>query len=171
MNTLTKRQILTLIVFIALLFALPVALFMTRKRQDIRPRATQGKANLLLKTDNKEISIGDESHVTVFTQLTDPEVRVSGVDFTLLYDKARLEVSEIEPSDVFTDVEVNSAGGNFDATYNFLRVAETVNKPYTELPKGSFSLASVTFRAIGEGDGNIKFPDDNKYLEIVGATP
>lgn len=163
------KKLLPLVLIVLLLLALPVAVFLTRKQQDIRPRASQAKANLLLNADFPQIEVDGNTNVLVSADLTDPKIRVSGVDFTLLYDKQKLDVDDVFASNVFTDVQVKYWGGSFDQTYNFLRVAETVNKPYDQLPKGTFPLARITFIGKAEGDASVKFPDDNKYIEIVSA--
>ncbi len=177
--TLTRKQILSLILLLALLFALPFAIFLTKIRQDIRPRALAGKANLLLSADTVNATAGANLQVLVSLQVTDARVRVSAADFILLYDKNKLEVTNLVPAvqssglpaSFFTDVPVLTYGGNFDKDFNFLRVSEVARMPEASLPGGTMTLAKVTFRPIKEGAAVIKFPDDNKYLEVVGTGP
>lgn len=172
--TISKKQIIVLISLLALIFALPVAILLTQKRQDIRPKALQGKANFLLSADSTTSSVGKNINVLVSLQVTDPYVRVSGVDFVLLYDKAKLDVSniipaitKINPNAPFTDAPIVSSGGNYDETYNFVRVTEIAKRSTDKLYGGTFSLAKITFRGKGEGQASVKFADD-KYLEMVG---
>ena len=172
-----KKKLLSLIAVGILVLALPVVIFLTKKRQDIRPRALQGKADLLLSSDTLNSQAGQTFNVIVSMSLKDPSLKVSGADFVLLYDKNRLEVADLVPAvsgsglpvAPFTDVQVNSYGGTYDANFNFLRVSELVRMLDANLPAGTFTLAKVTFRSIGSGTAIIKFPDNNNYIEIVGT--
>ena len=172
----SKKQLFSLVFFIVLLFALPVAVFLVQKRQDIRPRALQGQANLLLSSDKNSSSVGESINVLVTMQLVGSDLRVSGVDFMILYDKEKLDVINITPSlqnviagGFFTEAPVVTSGGRFDDTYNFLRVVELAKMRDVNLPIGSVMLANITFRSIGEGTAVVKFPEDNKYIEIIGT--
>ncbi len=174
--TLTKKQIISILLLLALVFSLPVAIYLTRKMQDIRPRALQGKANFLLSTDSISSTVGKNIDVLVTLQTTDPALKVSGVDFLLLYDKNRLDVGNIVPNVIavdpkapFTDAPIVTSGGSFDENFNFIRVTEIARRPDADLPKGTFQLAKITFRGRGTGSATIKFPDEDKYLEIVGT--
>jgi len=174
--TLTKKQIITIIFTLGLVFAIPIAIYLVQQRQNIRPRALQGKANFLLSTDSINSTVGKNIDVLVSLQTTDPALRVSGVDFLLLYDKNKLDVGNIvpnviavNPSAPFTDALVVTSGGSFDDTYNFVRVAQVARRAEADLPKGTFQLAKITFRGRGVGQATIKFPDEDKYLEVVGT--
>lgn len=174
--TLTKKQIITVIMLLALVFSLPVAIYLTRKMQDVRPRALQGKANFLLSTDSINSTVGKNIDVLVTLQTTDPKLKVSGVDFVLLYDKNRLDVGNIvpnvtavDPKAPFTDSLIVTSGGSFDENFNFLRVSQIARRPTDQLPTGTFQLAKITFRGRSQGQASIKFPDDDKYLEVVGT--
>lgn len=175
--TLTKKQIIGIIFVLLLIFVLPLTVFLSQKRQDIRPRALQGKANLLLSADTNSSHVGKTVDVLVSLQLTDPALKVSGADFLLLYDKNKLDVKNITPAipntsipePAFTDALILSSGGIFDENFNYLRVVEVAKKTDAELSSGTLTLAKITFLAKGEGAATIKFPDDNKYLEISGT--
>src|SRR3989338_5283091 len=179
---LTRKQILSLIFFLTLLFALPLAIFLTQKSQDIRPRALQGKANFLLNADKIAVSIGDNINVLVTMQLTDSKLKLSAADFMLLYDKNKIDVLNVVPQiqsvvngAAFTDAPLVTSGGNFDDQFNFLRVVLLSKTQNNNLATGNINLARVTFRALDGGVGIIKFSDDNKYIQLVGegtyATP
>ncbi len=177
MKSLTKKQILGIAFIILLIFVLPLTVFLSKKRQDIRPRAMQGKANLLLSSSVNSSNVGKFIDVLVSLQLTDPSLKVSGADFLLLYDKEKLDVKSIVPAipstsipkPAFTDTLMLTSGGIFDATFNYLRVVEVAKKTDAELSSGTLTLAKITFLAKGEGAATIKFPDDNKYIEISGT--
>ncbi|MBI2616560.1 hypothetical protein HYW55_00305 [Candidatus Gottesmanbacteria bacterium] len=158
-----------------LLFALPVTLYLTRKGQDIRPRALQGNANLLLSTGNTNPDAGEYFDVVATIQMNDSSAKLSGADVTILYDKAKLmatnvvpAVQTVNPSYAFTEAPVVMKEGSFDNTYNFVRVALVVKGATNTLPVGSMMLAKITFKAKQSGQAVIKYPDDNRYLQIVG---
>lgn len=177
MKKITKSQIITIFGILVLILALPLAVLLTKKKQDIRPRAALlGKANFLLSADSTKSSVGKNIIVYATLQLTDDNLRVSGVDFTLIYDKEKLEVGQIvpalkiyNPQAVFTDALLVSSGGYFDEQYDFLRVAEIVKKDSQSLPKGTNTLAKIIFRGKGEGQATIKFPEGDQYAQVVGT--
>ena len=89
--TLTKNQIYTLVLFLVIILVLPLVIFLAGRRQDIRPKASlAGVANFRLAADVTQANVGDYINVLVSLELTDSNTKVSGVDFTLLFDKAKL---------------------------------------------------------------------------------
>lgn len=173
----TQKQIVSLLFLVAFVSLLPIAVFLVGKRQDIRPRALQGYADFKLSIDTQNAQTGQVVNVLSSLQLTQPNLRVSGVDFILLYEKDKFDVISVtpvttkdDPAAGFTDSVVAVADGSFDAKFNFLRVAMTSNKPANQLAGGPVQLAKIAFRAGSDGQGIIKYPDDNKYLQVVGAT-
>lgn len=172
-----KHILLTTVIFFVLIVALPLILMATGKKHDIRPKAAlTGSANLHLNLQpDTTFKPGDTFNVLASIELTDSTLRISGADFVILYDKNRLEVLSVVPqvtsvqaSAPFTDAPIVTKDGYFDETYNFLRVAEVARKPDNQLPRLSASLALITFRAKSAGTATIKYPDDNKYFELVG---
>lgn len=138
------------------------------------PRST-GKANFLIVSDLNSATVGQNIKTTVSLQITDPKVKVSGVDFLLLYDKEKLDVgnivpniTSIDPKAPFTDAPIVTSGGSFDDTFNFVRVSLITRRPSSELVGGTIKLADIVFRGRGVGSATIKFPEDNKNLEVVG---
>ncbi len=139
------------------------------------PIVITGKANFLIVSDLVSSTVGQNIKTTVSLQITDANVKVSGVDFMLLYDKGKLDVGNIVPNVIavdpkapFTDAPIVTSGGSFDDTFNFVRVSLVARRPSAELVGGTIKLADVIFRGRGVGAATIKFPDDNKYLEVVG---
>lgn len=179
MKNLSKREIIFLAVFLLLLFLLPFVVFTTGQKKEIRPKALTGQANFLLSSTSAAPRTGENFEVLVSLQLTQASLRVSGVDFLLLYDKDKLDVVNVVPQIIatatgaaFDDAPIVSSGGDFpdQAEYKFLRVAEVARRPDGSLAGGTVSLAKVTFFAKAAGAAQIKFPDDNKYLTIVGTS-
>jgi hypothetical protein len=154
-----------------------VAILLTRKNQDIRPRALLGAANFHLNTSKISAVTGDAIPVTVSVEVTNANAKVSGVDFTLLYDKSKLRLTSVSPTlgTNFTDVPVKVEGQPYtmegNGNFNYVRVALVSKKANADLPKGTIALASVTFEALANGQGVIKFPDDSSVLQVVGTNP
>lgn len=174
MNLYTRPKLI-LIFLIILLFALPVALYLTRKGQDIRPRALAGQGNLLLSSGNSSPNAGEYFEVLATLQMTDASAKVSGADVTILYDKAKLTATNVVPAlssiqsgYVFDEAPVVMKEGSFDSTYNFVRIALVSKKATSQLPSGSMTLGKVVFHAKSGGQAVIKYPDDDRYLQVVG---
>lgn len=176
--TLTKKQLYLILLVLGLIIILPLILISVRQRQEIRPKAVlSGVANFRLNATTTNINVGDSVTVMVSVELTDANVRASGVDFVLLYDKNKLQVTNVSPilGNNFTDSPiVDSQGQPYisegNGAYNFLRVALISNKANTQLPGGTISLANFTFQGTANGAATIKFPDDNSKLQVVGTT-
>lgn len=173
--TLTRRQLLTVVLLLSLLFMLPFVMLMIRKGQDIRSRALSGKANLLLSKDTVDVFVGNEFTVLVSIQLTQSNLRISGADLTLLYDSAKLEVVNIspvvsatDPTAAFTDIIHSSSGGTFTDGRAFARVALVAQKANDQLSGGTVQFARIRMRAKASGLTRIEFPPDNRFAEIVG---
>lgn len=171
------RQVYSVILIAVLVLVLPLVIFLAQKRQDIRPRALAGQANLLLSAGKKDLQVGEATEVLISAQLTNADIRASGADILLLYDKNKLAVGEIIPAtteinaaNAFTEAVIAGDGGNFDQEFNFLRIALIARKPTNQLSGGVVQIAKVTFKATGAGSAKIKFPDDNSKLQMVGIS-
>lgn len=173
--TLNRRQLISFLIIIGILLALPLVIFLSQRQQDIRPKAAlPGVANFLLNADTLQISPGGNVNVLVSMQLTDPTVRSSGVDFLLLYDKSLLTAVTVTPnlSSGYTQailVQKELAYAAEGGTFNFVRVALISTNPSTSLPTGTIPLATVTFQGKAAGQAMIKYPDDNSKLQVVGG--
>ncbi len=179
---LTKKQISTILLLLGLIVGIFLTIYLVKQRQEIRPRALQGKANLLLSAGNTSPKVGDSFDVLVSLQLTDASLQVSGADVMILYDKTRLQVTNllpqvpnVDPNAAFTDAPIVTYNGDYpvgtdnpDDTFNFARVSLVARKTTANLAKGTVSLAHITFKTLNIGTATIKFPDDNNLLQIVG---
>lgn len=186
-----KKIIIAAVLAICLFVAVFVTIRLAAVRKDLRQRtylpeqAVQepgirklgltGQANLLLSAANPNVATGGIFEVESKVELTD-SLKISGADIVVLYDKSKLEVIDLIPNikTVYPDAPFDIAtvvthGGSFDDTFNFLRVAEVASRSGELLVSGTINLAKITFRAKAEGGGVIKYPDDNKYFEIVGT--
>lgn len=170
--TLSKRKALTLILFVGLLIVLPLILFVALRRQEIRPRALQGNANLILNADTKSVNIGDSINVLISLELTSPQVSLSGADLTILYDKSKLSVKTVDvvtgPNEIFTDAPIIKHSDPFDNTFDKVRIAVVSNKSFADLPKGTITIGTINLQAIGSGAAVVKFPENNSLLQVVG---
>src|SRR3989344_2356268 len=165
--TLTRRQFLAIVLLLSILFMLPFVMLLIRKGQDIRSRAITGKANLLLSKDTIDVYVGNEFTVLVSIQLTDPTLRVSGADLTLLYDSSKLEVVDIVPvvtstdaGAAFTDVIHTSSGGSYPDGRVFARVALVAQKANNALSGGTVQFARLRLRALSSGQTRLEFPTE-----------
>lgn len=171
----TKKQFITLLLLPGLTIGIFLTLYLTRQKQEIRPRALQGNANFRLSAGNANPKAGESFDVLISLQLTNDNLKVSGADVVLLYDKSKLQVinlrpqvPSVDPNAAFTDAPVVTYGGVFDNGSNFARVTLIARKPTDYLAGGTVSLARVTFRALNTGNATIKFPDDDSLLQVVG---
>ena len=195
---LTKVQIVTLVVLIVLLLSLPIAIFLTRQQQEIRPRAViTGQANFHLLPapvtgtpapallPPNQANAGDEVHATVIMDLTSPTVRASGVDFRVLFDKNKFDyigfaipavpIGGSGPA-TFTDVVLKQENQPFDDTFNYTRIVLVSKSLTPQLPSGAgIYLGTLALRAKANGAGVIKFPDQNQdangvdIMQVVGV--
>ncbi len=169
-----KKHIIASFFVLVMIVVLPLVIILVQKRQDIRPRAQQGNANLLLSVNPSNPEVNNEIHVMATVQLTVAALRISGADFTILYDKAKLEAVSVVPaigsSEAFTEAPIVTKEGSFDGTYNFLRVVEVSTRSANLLKPNSAKLADITFRTKAAGQAVIKYIDDNNLLQIVGTS-
>lgn len=178
--TISRNRLFGLLALLGLVFILPLILFLARTRQDIRPRALSGAANFHLNTATTNIFSGNAFNITVSMELTNANVKASGVDFTLLYDSSKLKVLSISPlmGNAWTDTPVVLGEGNpvvypseGNGQYGFVRVALVSKKANADLPGGTIPLATVTLQALPNAAGAaiIKFPNDSSVLQVVGS--
>lgn len=174
MKVFSRSQLVFLAILVFLLFSLPLAIFLTTQKQhDIRPRAAlTGAANLLLNLSNTKPVAGDIFEVLVSAQITNDKLRVSGADFKVLYSASFLEAVAVAPAvgtdKPFTDVIINEKENYYDTQFNFVRVSEISRRSDSELKGGVVQLATIKFRAKNAGNAAIKFPDNDRELQIVG---
>lgn len=176
-QAITKKQLYSLLLILGIVLFLPIIIFFLGKRQDIRPRALlAGQANFLLDAVTTNVQAGQNINVLVSMALTDASVKVSGVDFTLLYDSSRLKLNNVSANlgSIWTETPLVDAEGkdySQEPGFKFARVALVANKNTGSLTGGTVSLASVSFQALTNGDATIKFPDDNSQMQVVGIAP
>ncbi len=137
-----------------------------------------GRANLLLSAFPSNIQVGQIFQVDASVVLTDENLRILKADFVLLYDKNKFEVIDLVPNTktVYPDAPFDSApvatyGDVFDETFNSLHIVEVALRSKDSLVGGRQNLAKITFRAKEQGQGVIKYPEDNRYLQIICLGP
>ena len=108
-----KRQIISLIILLFLVFILPLALFLVRQRQEVRKKAAgTGVLQLRLEPENITKNRGDSINYTVKltnTTSSSVQIRVVGVEFAVKPSVNDFEISQINcasslPSKAFGDV-------------------------------------------------------------------
>ena len=147
---------------------------MLRGRFDIRPKAQlAGSINFSLTPDKTNMQLGENLNILVSASLSDQSILLSGVDFSLFYDAARLELVSLSPvTGAFSDVVLLDDSGSVSTSepgYSSLRLAMVAKKAKPDLKGGTVALANVTFKAKQSGAAKIKFPDDNSMLQVVGT--
>ncbi len=180
-KNITKRQIGLLIFLFILLASLPVAIFLTRQRQDVRPRAAlPGQANFKLSTSKTNPDPGEEFNVNAKLDITNDNVKVSGVEFRILYSKDLFEPNPIvEPAigndKPFTDVLVSEVDQPYSEELNYIRLVLIARRLTPQLKGGeNIPLARIRFDAKEKGEAVIKFPDQNTdqngvpIMQVVG---
>ena len=175
--TIGKKEFYSLVLILALILLLPVTLYFLKGRFDIRPRAQlAGAANFILTPDTTGIFPGQRVNVLAAVELTDSNIRTTGVDFTLLYDSNLLKVVSLAPvlGNNFTEsVLVDDQGLPYlgeGSSYSYVRLALVARKNKADLQQGTVALANITFEAIQSGQATIKLPEDNAVLQVVGTT-
>ncbi|OGG05494.1 hypothetical protein A3D05_01545 [Candidatus Gottesmanbacteria bacterium RIFCSPHIGHO2_02_FULL_40_24] len=173
--TISRKEFYSLILILFLVLFLPVVIYFLGARKDIRPKAVlAGAANFRLNADTTSVSVGQRVNVLVSTQITDTNVRVSGADFTLLYDRDKLNLVSLNPvlgnnftETVLIDDQNLPYIGEGDV-FSYLRLSVVAKKNAADLAGGTVSLANVTFEAKNGGQGIIKFPNENSEMQVVG---
>lgn len=90
--TLSKRQLLTLILLLAILFLLPVAIFVAQKRQEIRKKASESiESSKLSLVGPNQVKVGEKFSVNILLDTTnDPNFTISGVDAVVSVNPAEV---------------------------------------------------------------------------------
>lgn len=175
-NTLLPRKnYIVLVALLALLLILPIILYLTRRKQEIRPRALTGNVKFHLSPLSPNVTRDQEFDEVISVEVTNPNVKVSGADLVVLYDQTRLEVVSITPhaggSNYFTDAPIAIHGQDFNNEFKSLRVSVVAKKTSSELEGGTKTIATVRFKGLTDGSATIKFSDDNSQLQVVGTGP
>lgn len=181
-TTLGKKQIGVLVFLFILLVSLPIAVFLTRQQQDIRPRAAlPGQANFKLTASDTSPDVGESFTVNASLDSTSNSVKVSGVEFRILYNKNAVEpnptvVPAIGADKPFTDVLINEVDVPYSTTQNYIRLVLVSRRLTPALTGGTnIPLAAITFKAKTNGDMNINFPNQNfdtngvAIMQVVGV--
>jgi hypothetical protein len=176
--TLSKEKLFPLIILALLLLALPIAILLTKQKQDIRPRALgSAAANFALNPKTLNAKVGDtDVPVTVSLEVPDPKVGASGVNLELLYDKTKLKIKSVTSnvqagSSLKFETEVLNKIDTMCTTatgYGCMRLS-LVSKKATLLT-GTINLATIKFDVIAVGDStkaSLKFGADST-LQVVG---
>lgn len=176
-----KKNSLNFLLLLLIIIALPVIILIvtdsSRRPFDMRPKALTGQANLTLIADTASTNVDGQVTVIVKAALTNPQLRMSGADITLLYDKTKLQLVDAEPataagrimSGPFTDAPIVNLNVPVDSQFAGIRLAQVINRASSALPGGVIDLGKAIFRATAPGAATIKFPSDTSTMQIVGV--
>ena len=94
----TKKQIAGVIFLFILLISLPIAIYLTRQNEEIRPRAAlAGAANFKLDSSNLTPLRDQTFNVSAKLDVTDPNVRVSGALAPILLSNCGIRLKKNMP--------------------------------------------------------------------------
>lgn len=163
-GSLGGRQFLALLLFLIVLFAIPLTVYLVKQRQELRSKADVGKVVLLFGANNIGTKAPGEEFAPVDIVLNAGDNNITGVDITIAFDNT-LEAVKFEPQ-----------AGNFDYTvipgtkrpnnidnYTSPRTIRyvAVNKGANTKSGPGLVLGKVWFKAVAltSGDPKIRFSD------------
>lgn len=176
-----KKNSLNFLLLLLVIIALPLIILTvtnsSRRPFDMRPRALTGQANLTLIADTTTTNVNGQVAVIVKAELTNTQLRMSGADITVQYDKTKLQLLDAEPATAggrlitgpFTDAPILNLNVAVDSQYSGVRIAQVANRQSSALPGGVVTLGKMIFKAIAPGAATIKFPSDVNTMEVVGV--
>ncbi|MBI4067129.1 hypothetical protein HY407_02000 [Candidatus Gottesmanbacteria bacterium] len=175
LKNLTRQQKIGILLLLLLLVSLPIALYLTRQQQEIRPRAAlAGQADFILESSNNSPDKDETFTVKAKLKSTNNNVKVSGVDFRILYDKSKFYTAptiapEVGSNKPFTDVILTQVDQPYNDQFNYLRLVLVSRRLTPALSSGEMLMATITFKAKEDGDGIIRYPTADELTDINGV--
>lgn len=153
-----KRDLLLLIGIGVLLLTLSFLLILVQQRQDIRPRAEFGNAQLRL-TPNT-ITLPPSQSFQLEFWIDTGLIPLSALDVSFVYNPQILQITSILPetTTLFTDTLKNTV------TAGSARLVLLARKSTTQLPRGNLRVATISLTALNEGTSNVEI----RPKELVG---
>lgn len=172
-DSLGGRQFLALLLFLVVLFAVPLTVYLVKQRQELRSRADVGKVVLLFGANNLGTKAPGEEFAPVDIVLNAGDNNITGVDITITFDNT-LEAVKFEPQ-----------AGNFDYTVipgtkrpnNIDNFSSPRAVRYVAVNKGANTksgpglvLGKVWFKAVALTSGEPKIRFGNAQIVASGRT-
>lgn len=154
------------VTLVILIITLPLVLLVTKGRLDLRPRAGFGNATLSFNPENLNLGVGEEKDISV--KIDTGDKLISGVDISLLYNSAIVEIVNITPSSYFdTPLSVEKNIPTDTQPFSALRVILVRKTATTGLGSGLRDIATIKVRGKGLGSS----PFVTRSTEIVAYNP
>lgn len=144
-----NKKLLILITALFLILAVFITVDQLKKQQETKSRAGGGNTSLILSPATDTKPIGETFNVPLILKNTIPNI--SGIDFTLQFDKDILELN-FEPSAIFNEQLIN----NLDSPTGVLHYA-AVNTANNTNPGSEISLGNLLIRGKTNGTGTVSF--------------
>lgn len=163
-GSLGGRQFLSLLLFLIILFAIPLTVYLVKQRQELRSKADVGRVVLTFGANNIGTKAPGEEFAPVDLVLNAGDNNITGVDITIAFDNT-IEAVKFEPQAGNFDYTVipgikrpnNIDNSTSPRTVRYVAVnkgANTKSGPGLVLGKVWFKAAALT-----SGDPKVRFGD------------
>ena len=163
-GSLGGRQFLALLLFLVVLFAIPLTVYLVKQRQELRSKADVGKVVLLFGANNLGTKAPGEEFASVDIVLNAGDNNITGVDITIAFDNT-LEAIKFEPQPGnfdYTVIPGTKRPNNIDNSTSPRTVRYVaVNKGANTKSGPGLVLGKVWFKAVAvtSGEPKIRFSD------------
>lgn len=170
-NASDRPRVVSLIILIALLVAVPLTVFVAQRQQELRQRAAPQvsppapPASLALVPSSTRNTVGQEFEVKVFVKSSGNTL--TGVYTTLLLNKDVLDFVAFRPNPAFNTQLINRYVSS-SGTFRFAAV-----DTYATTITGDVELGTLRLRAKAPGTGTAVFDRNSQItaLSVIGKLP
>ncbi len=172
---LSKKQRSQLLMSLAIMVALPVTVFMVQKIQSLQSNAAPGNATLVFNPTSQSNKVGDTGNFNLF--LNPNNEKVNGIQISITYDPAIVDVTDIIPGPYFTDpastigqpLEINKRiqSGSIQYSIAFPLGSKLGNEAYYSLTAKDAAMIKYTAKA--EGTANFAFVTSGTLISDINA--
>ncbi len=161
------RQFIALLLFLLILFTVPITVYLVKQRQELRSRATSERTlSLEFASVPQSVTKGSIVVMDVVVSSAGVPSSLSAVDFTVSYDKNILTFTSFTPT-VSPLGEVIWATSNPAGSYRFIAVSS--NAPDA---KSNFKVGTITFQvAPSATNTTVSFAADSELTVLEDAEP
>lgn len=164
-----KKKIIGLLIFLFLLVAIPVSVFVVRQQQELRKKAAPATT---LSISPASLSKSPQETFSINVLIDTGENTVSAADLVITFDSSKLQAQSIMAGDFLTTVLVGGSVTESSASI-------TLGSPPATPKQGTGILATVAFKVIGtSGSSQIGFGSGTQVAGVgeqgnvlVGTTP